>query len=188
MNINIHRTSIYVTRYESEKHKNIFLKHLDKCKHSKKLSLVSNVGGVQTEIINPSIIKDCWKGPLNKYISQFKKVKDFKICIHSSWVNQNFVSDYNMPHNHTGTLIQFSGIWYIKASRNSGDLLFLNRPENSDPTNLFKYIDDPLSWVNYRITPEDNKLILFPSTLVHLVEPCRSDQDRISVAFNVSLI
>ena len=84
--------------------------------------------------------------------------------------------------------IQFSGIWYLKASKNSGDLLFLNRPENSDSTNLFQYIDDPLSWVNYRITPEDNKLILFPSTLVHLVEPCRSDQDRISVAFNVSLI
>ena len=117
-----------------------------------------------------------------------ENIKEIPSGIESSWINQNFTFDYNMPHNHTGSLIQFSGIWYIKAPKNCGDVLFLNKSENSDPTNLFKYIDDPLSWVNYRITPEDNKLILFPSTLVHLVEPSRSSQDRISVAFNVSLI
>jgi|TARA_Y100000296_G_scaffold12424_1_gene14411 hypothetical protein len=188
MNIDIHRTSIYVTQYKSKKHVDIFLDHLNKCKRSNKLSTVSNVGGIQTENINSLKIQDCWKEPLNAYILQFKKVKDFKIKIYSCWINQNFTFDYNMPHNHTGSLIQFSGIWYIKAPKNCGDLLFLNKSENSDPTNLFKYIDDPLSWIDYRITPEDNRLILFPSTLVHLVEPNRSSQDRISVAFNVSLI
>ena len=188
MNIDIHRTPIYITPYESKKYKNIFIKHLEKCKSLGHTGVVSNIGGVQTEIVNPFKIKDCWKEPLHKYISQFKKVKDFKIVIQSCWVNQNFVADYNMPHNHVGPTVQFSGIWYIKAPKNCGDVLFLNKSENSDPTNLFKYIDDPLSWIDYRITPEENRLILFPSTLVHLVEPSRSSQDRISVAFNVSLI
>ena len=37
-----------------------------------------------------------------------------------------------------------------------------------------------------KMEPEDNKLILFPSWLEHDVEPSKSDEDRISIAFNVS--
>ena len=133
MNIDIHRTSIYVTQYKSKKHVDIFLDLLKKCKRLNKLNTVSNIGGIQTENINCLKIQDCWKEPLNAYILQFKKVKDFKIKIYSCWINQNFTFDYNMPHNHTGSSIQFSGIWYIKAPKNCGNINFY------DPNEIKKF-------------------------------------------------
>ena len=38
------------------------------------------------------------------------------------------------------------------------------------------------------VTPEVGKLIIFPSWLVHYVEPNLDDSDRISMAFNITVV
>ena len=45
----------------------------------------------------------------------------------------------------------------------------------------------PVTSSRYVITPEDNLLVLFPSNLYHHVEPNQSNEDRISLSFNVKV-
>lgn len=100
------------------------------------------------------------------------------------WININQQSAFNKPHVHTDAL--FSGVYYVQAERDDGDLVFLH------PTTAHQYhIDEstveqwtPFNSSTYLVKPLTGKLIIFPSWLVHYVESNRSDRDRISISFN----
>jgi uncharacterized protein (TIGR02466 family) len=188
MIININRTPIQITINKNKKREEKFLHWLKICKEKNSLRQVSNVGGIQTENFPLSMIKDSFKQDIDQYLNSFNKKCNFKWKINGCWVNENYYGDFNMPHNHAASNSQFSGIWYLKCPHNSGKLILLNNANNSDYSLLFDFIDDPLSWVNYSVIPEQHQLVLFPSFLVHLVEPSKSKENRISVAFNIELI
>jgi uncharacterized protein (TIGR02466 family) len=188
MIVNISRTPIQITTNKNKKREEKFLHWLKICKEKNSLRQISNVGGIQTENFPLHMIKDSFKQDIDQYLNSFNKKFNFKWKIISCWVNENHYCDFNMPHNHVSSGIPFSGIWYLKCPPDSGKLVFLNNTNNSDYSTLFDFIDDPLSWVNYSIIPEQYQLILFPASLVHLVEPSRSKENRISVAFNIKLI
>ena len=71
--------------------------------------------------------------------------------------------DYAIEHDHWPAL--WSGVYYIKAPTNSGDLLF--------------------SQLKQRITPKDNMMIIFDGGTRHSVEENLSNEERIAVSFNV---
>jgi len=188
MIINIDRTPIQTSISKNKKREEKFLHWLKICKQKNSLRQVSNVGGIQTENFPLEMIKDSFKQDIDKYINSFKKKCNFKWRINACWINENNYGDFNMPHNHNVPDVQFSGIWYLKCPPNSGRLVLLNNADSTDSSFLFDFIDDPISWVRYNIVPEKYQLILFPSFLVHLVEPSKSKENRISVAFNIELI
>ena len=187
MILNINRTPIQLTTYKDTKSEKEILNLLKICKENNSLNKISNIGGIQTAPVFLDIFVNLFKKDILKYLNSFKKKLDFKYKIVSGWLNENSPGDFNMPHSHDGGQVHFSGIWYLKCSPTSGGLIFLNKPNNSDFTMLFDFIDDPLSWVNYCIIPKQYQLVLFPSSLIHLVEPNRSDSNRISFAFNITL-
>ena len=41
--------------------------------------------------------------------------------------------------------------------------------------------------MTYSFTPKEGKMLIFPSSLSHLVEKNESDEDRISYSFNIIL-
>ena len=47
---------------------------------------------------------------------------------------------------------------------------------------------NPLNSNIWWYTPQDNVLILFPSWLKHQVETNQSEEDRISISFNINAI
>ena len=100
------------------------------------------------------------------------------------WANINPLGGYNLPHVHPNSL--FSGVYYIKAPKNSGKLscndprpgVQLNMPirkEGKPPKHL---------WRECRIEPIENRIIMFPAWLWHCVEPNKSNELRISASFN----
>lgn len=120
---------------------------------------------------------------LDKYSFSLSKRLEFD----KIWINLNQNNNITSPHIHSGSL--FSGILYIKAE-NSGEIVFMN------PIAAHQYVIDP-SCVNkfneftsytIKVKPEVGKLIIFPSWLMHYVEPNQNNNDRISVAFNVKLL
>ena len=187
MKIDIYKTSIYMNVYEDNFNKNKFINHLDFCKKTNNTTIVSNVGGIQTNAFLENLDKNCFKNDINNYINSFKHQLPFTWKISNLWINENKKNCFNMPHNHIDNDVHFCGIWYLKCTDKSGSLCFLNDPQNSDVCNLYKYIDDPNSYSNFKINPEPNLLVLFPSRLVHLVQPNFDDEDRVSVAFNITL-
>ena len=105
--------------------------------------------------------------------------------IGNMWANINPPGGYNRPHIHPNS--HFSGVYYIKAPQNSGDIVF-NDPRSGAHMIMPERIKDikPPShlWREVRINPLEGRLIMFPSWLWHCVDPNESNDIRISVSFN----
>ena len=100
------------------------------------------------------------------------------------WANINPPGAMNRPHIHPNS--HFSGVYYIKAPKNSGQIVF-NDPRTLShmlmPTRIEKTPPSYL-WREVRVDPLEGRIIMFPSWLWHCVDPNESNDIRISVSFN----
>ena len=100
------------------------------------------------------------------------------------WANINPPGAMNRPHIHPNS--HFSGVYYIKAPKNSGQIVF-NDPRTLShmlmPTRIEKTPPSHL-WREVRVDPLEGRILMFPSWLWHCVEPNESSDIRISVSFN----
>jgi len=76
------------------------------------------------------------------------------------------------PHSHPRQLV--SGVYYVKMPRNSGSIIF------DDPRGPLPPFDNRIY-----IKPRQGDLVLFPSWLIHQVEPTEGEEERISIPFNI---
>ena len=159
-----------------------------KKKDPKGVSL-SNRGGWQSEgfeIINEDDVLQLF---LINCLSNFPPIKESVQLRGYAWININKPGDYNIKHVHPTN--NLSGVLWIKAPQNSGDIIF-DSPnvfesflENKSYTDDFKKscnIDD-----SYHFYPTEGRIIVFPSHLSHHVQENKSNEDRISVSFNIRL-
>ena len=105
--------------------------------------------------------------------------------IGNMWANINPPGGYNRPHIHPNS--HFSGVYYIKAPQNSGEIVF-NDPRSAAHMVMperVKAIKPPSHlWREVRVNPLEGRMLMFPSWLWHCVEPNESNDIRISVSFN----
>jgi uncharacterized protein (TIGR02466 family) len=111
--------------------------------------------------------------------------KKIDLGINQSWTTETFKYEFNTPHSHADNTV--IGVYYVKTSDKCGDLL-LHDPRGSHSF-IRKFETDTggtlVSDRSYhRITPVCGDLVLFPSYVVHSVEPNMSDEVRISLAMN----
>lgn len=149
---------------------------------------VSNLGGWQSDDLDFEIDK-----LQSLYLEMFNNVHKFassidinnKMSITNAWININKYKDSNLLHFHPNCF--FSGVYYVKTPKNSGNLVFYNPAFDGieyawDLTNK-KFFNSYNSSV-YTVVPEEGDLYIFPGWLKHLVRPNMSKQDRITIAFN----
>ena len=105
------------------------------------------------------------------------------------WININGKGHYNKLHHHP--LSDLSGVFWIKASKNSGNLEFTSPHDfvqaNEMSCYTKKYRDDNKIFSSYYFNPSAGRVMIFPSFLLHHVLPNNSNEDRISVSFNLLL-
>ena len=100
------------------------------------------------------------------------------------WANINPPGAMNRAHVHPNSL--WSGVYYVKAPKNSGHLKIddpraaasMSRPRQklgAQPSRL---------WREAHFEPITGRLIMFPAWLTHAVDPNESNENRISVSFN----
>ena len=100
------------------------------------------------------------------------------------WANINPPGGMNRAHQHPNSL--WSGVYYIKAPKNSGHLK-IDDPRSSAAMCRPKQKDGEKPLRLYREThyePIAGRCIMFPSWLMHCVDPNESNDIRISVSFN----
>ena len=113
-----------------------------------------------------------------------KENLDLKPVLGNMWANINYPGNFNRPHLHPNSL--FSGVYWIKAPKKSGNLMLYeprpgaqctmpNRKEGKLPSQL---------WREVHYEPKAGTCIMFPSWLWHEVKPNNSNDIRISVSFN----
>ena len=105
---------------------------------------------------------------LREQIVLLIKTKNFTIF--DLWVNISNQGHFNMPHTHGTDMNQYSGVLYLKTPPNCGKIGFINS-YNHDGSIM-------------SLSPTAGNLLIFPSPLVHLVEPNYNQEDRISIAFD----
>ena len=95
------------------------------------------------------------------------------------WCNINKSYNYNVMHSHGRA--DLIGIYYVKVPPNSGNLVVM-RNDGSQYCDLYENRADMLEYVT---EPETGRLYILPGHLWHYVTGSNSDQDRISISFNI---
>ena len=109
-----------------------------------------------------------------------------KVGMSEIWAIINKKGTFNKSHNHPGSYL--SAAYYVKAPKNCGNINFY------DPNEIKKFNSPAienlteLSTSGFSIKPEEGNLLIFPSYLYHDVGKNLSDDDRIVISFNVSII
>ena len=107
----------------------------------------------------------------------------------SAWVNINKPGDYNIKHNHPTS--DLAGVLWIKCPKDCGDIIFDSPTSFQSHNELKSYIDDFKNQNNlyhsYYFNPTEGRILVFPAHLNHRVQENKSNEDRISVSFNIRL-
>ena len=132
------------------------------------------------------IIPDNFTDLFNEINNRVKKIEENlslskELKFHNCWYNVNGLGSFNRPHVHPGAVV--SGVYYISIPKNSGMIVFLNENLDSYYNNNIKNFNEYNS-STWKIKPEENKCVLFPSYLKHYVEPNLNKKERISISFN----
>lgn len=155
--------------------------------------VVSNEGGWQSNDFYEDDIKDT---PIMPVVNNIKKL--LRLCfqtlevphvpkIDNFWMNINPPGSYNKPHIH-GNNCFLSICYYVNAPENCGDLYFDRGPQQEYIiSNFVPRGTNTFNSSRWAYKPESNKIIIFPSWLSHHVGINRSEQDRISIAFNIKI-
>ena len=99
-----------------------------------------------------------------------------------SWPNINRRGDYHPPHNHAWCYL--SGTYYVKMPADGSGAISFYDPRTA--LNLLA-AGEGSDRHEYTLQPDAGTLLLWHSSLNHLVHPNSSEETRISVSFNIVL-
>jgi uncharacterized protein (TIGR02466 family) len=176
-------TPIYMSKLDRELTKKE-LSFIDKSKvdhYKNEGNITSNNNYILNEKVFSSLKEDLYlrvQDYFNKVLSTTDVVAPY---ITQSWLNYTETNQYHHKHEHPNSLV--SGVFYVNCHEEFDKIKFFRsgyqtiKPETKD-WNLY---NSETWW----FTVKTGDIILFPSSLTHMVETKEGDNTRISLAFNV---
>ena len=115
--------------------------------------------------------------------------KHYSLFITNSWININGRGASNRLHTHPGCIL--SGVYYVDIPKCcSGPFTFVKdfkdqqlKEHWGNANNFETYEEMNMNEVDFY--PENDMMMLFPSWMMHAVSKSSSDEDRISISFNI---
>lgn len=180
-------TSIYISDFNNHNlNKDLEDKILKWANHDKGISR-TNIKGwhstsdMQERLEYKELIDLLYKAQKTIYEQEHLASEAF---LGNMWANINPPGAMNRAHMHPNAL--WSGVYYVKAPKNSG-LLRIDDPRSSAAMSrprMKEGVPPKRLWREVSYEPVSGKLIMFPSWLTHSVDPNESDDIRISISFN----
>ena len=150
---------------------------------------ISNRHGWQSKGFVLSDRNDLLHSTILQGIASFPSFKNAVQMTASAWININPPGAYNLMHDHPN--VHMSGVMWIKSPKDGGVIEFLNPNDFQAHTEINCYTDEfkDRNFVHhaYWIPPLEGRMVIFPSHLKHSVGENMSNEDRISVSFNINL-
>ena len=114
----------------------------------------------------------------NKVISPSNNIAPY---ITQSWLNYTETNQYHHKHAHPNSLV--SGVFYINCHEEHDKIKFFKE----DYKTIKPEVKDWNIWNSetWWFSVKTGDVIIFPSSLTHMVETKQGDNTRISLAFNV---
>lgn len=172
-------------------------------------SMVYNIEGIQEEIRNASVAYttiESWGRPHHISTIDFNSdlIKDHNLvetekmihhhlhnyCVEigfdireytrQSWLSKFRNKEYGQIHNHH--IADISGVYYFQTNEEDGDLFFESPVAAIHSSLCFgeKY------GIRWKHKPKVGKIVLFPSWLNHGIMTNLTDNERISLSFNIN--
>ena len=150
---------------------------------------ISNHGGWQSSCFSLENEDDILQNFLTNCLSEFPPIeKSIKLFV-SAWININPPEAFNMKHNHPTS--DLSGVLWIKCQKDCGNITFESPRSFATHQEIDSYTEDFKKNNNYfhsfSFNPVAGRILVFPSHLEHHVDFNQSQEDRISVSFNIRL-
>lgn len=166
-------------------------------KKQKETVHLTNVNGYQSEITDADIQRYNLHGlkqvhsllnSLADYFTDHFQLSNRKVVLNNWWININSKNSSNRVHTHPGAFL--SGVIYVKNSSSSHIKLLNNNISEPhhwashllEDINKFPVLMNTFSW-----PPKDNSLLIFSGVQLHHVEANETEEDRISIAFNLNI-
>ena len=150
---------------------------------------ISNRRGWQSSCFSIDNEDDVLKKFLTNCLAEFPPIKKSVRLFVSAWVNINPPEAFNMKHNHPTS--DLSGVLWIKSQKDCCNIVFDSPRSFATHQEIECYNEDFKENNNYfhsfSFNPIAGRLIVFPSHLEHHVDFNESEEDRISVSFNIRL-
>ena len=128
-------------------------------------------------------ISDFINESVNYYVNSVIVPKDgAEFYITQSWLNYTKPNQYHHKHAHANSIV--SGVFYINAEKDVDKITFFK----PNPYKRIEILHKEHNFYNsdsWWYPVETGKVILFDSSLEHMVENTQSATTRISLAFNV---
>ena len=177
-------TPIYTSKLNRELTKKE-LSFIDKTK----LDVFNNEGNTTSNdsyILNNKIFKDLKKELDLRVKDYFDKIicpdNNIKPYITQSWLNYTETNQYHHKHAHPNSLI--SGVFYINCDEKFDKIKFFKR-NNYETIKIEIKKWNLWNSENWWFPIKTGDIIMFPSSLTHMVENKQGSNTRISLAFNV---
>ena len=106
---------------------------------------------------------------------------EVKFEISNSWITCIDNKHHIQTHHHEG--VGISGIYYYKTNGEDGNLFLSSPTKYMQISNIFKRCNPNQS---FEIIPENGMIVLFPSWIDHGVRSNMTDDERMSIAFNIN--
>jgi uncharacterized protein (TIGR02466 family) len=152
-------------------------------------TLLSNYGGWQSEIFTINNEENVLQTFLVNCLSDFPVIKKSINMKVESWININKPGDYNRTHTHP--CCDLSGVLWVKTPKDCGQIEFTSPVQFQAYNEVESYTDDFKNQNNlfhcYLFNPIEGRILVFPSHLRHEVKENKSNEDRISISFNIKL-
>jgi uncharacterized protein (TIGR02466 family) len=115
------------------------------------------------------------------YKEIYKPKTDVNLYITQSWCNYTKTNQFHHPHTHPNSII--SGVLYIDGNDDSDRIIFV-RDVGHQQIKVFPAEYNAFNAESWWLPAKSKTLYLFPSSLMHRVEPVKGDKTRISISFN----
>ena len=151
--------------------------------------LISNHGGWQSTDFSVNNEDDVLHNFIINCLAGFPVIDETFNMKVDAWVNINKPGDYNIKHNHP--CVDLAGVLWIKCPKDCGVIVFDTPTSFQSHNEINSYVDNFRKQNNvfhsYYFNPTEGRMLIFPAHLNHHVKENKSNEDRISVSFNIRL-
>jgi uncharacterized protein (TIGR02466 family) len=144
---------------------------------------ISGGNFTDNQLVNLDQFKLSLSDMVGKYLKMIDEKDYVSYSMEESWITKSTKYSYAHIHNHSN--FDISGVYYYKTNTMDGNLFFENPITECIASKIGrkKFLKDTISY-----QPEVGKFILFPSWLKHGVDTNTTDNERISLSFNLRLL
>lgn len=142
-------------------------------------------GGDHNEL---STLIDYILGASERCLGDYGYALGYKFKMLNLWFNVNGKGHSNQIHTHAGSFL--SGTFYVTVPNNASDIVFYKNTSEDHIIASAAHIDThtAISGATCRYPPRDGRMVLFPSYLPHGVLPSQTEEERVSLAFNLEIV